>query len=168
MCRSPFRRAATLFALATAVAACGDDGHENHSSGSSTSSAGSSQAGCANDPRAMAFASGMQVKSASGRLVAEIVTATPSPPQRGAGEAGMNTWTTKLTLDGTKPADGSITVKTYMPEHGHGSPRVPEVTPNADGTYAVTGLYLFMAGLWEISFLAANGSEAAMFSICVQ
>lgn len=160
---------ASLFAAATmmTILACGDDEHHPSSSSGATSS-GSGGIGCTADPRATPFASGMQAKSTSGRFVAEIVNATPSPPQRGAGDAGMNSWTMKLTLDGAKPDSSAISVTTFMPDHGHGSPRVPDVTENADGTFSVNGLYLFMAGVWQITFSANGGAEQSMFSICVQ
>lgn len=160
-----------LMMTAAGAAACSSsssgDGHDGHGS-TSGGSTGSNQVNCVNDPRVTTFASGMQAKSASGKFVAEIVNASPSPPQRGPGDAGINAWTMKFTLDGAAPPASAITVTTNMPDHGHGSPRIPEITENGDGTFSVNGLYLFMGGVWQITFAAADGAETAMLSICVQ
>lgn len=155
-----------LFLLAASLATLGactshDDTHDGHDSGTTAA------VGCTTDPRVSVFAAGMQAKSASGRLVAEIVNATPSPPQRGSGDAGINAWTMKLTLDGKTPAVADIQIKTLMPDHGHGSPKVPVITANPDGTFTVSELFFFMAGVWEIIF-STNGQEPATFTICVQ
>lgn len=154
--------ATTLFAVPACTSH--DDGadHSGHDA-----SAPEGSVGCATDPRVTVFATGMQAKSASGKLVAEIVNATPSPPQRGSGDAGINAWTVKLTLDGAPPAAKDIQITTLMPDHGHGSPKTPVLTANPDGTYAVNDLFFFMAGVWEIIF-STNGQEPATFTICVQ
>lgn len=152
----------TLPAIALVAACTG-----NADSSTTATPAPSPMVGCMNDPRVTAFASGMAAQSASGTFTAEIVTAAPSPPERGPGDAGMNEWTMRLKINGAPATAGAVTVSTLMPDHGHGSPRVPVVTPNADGTSTVSNLYLFMAGVWEITFLA-NGTEPAKFSICVE
>jgi YtkA-like protein len=122
--------------------------------------------GCAQDARVTPFATGMSAKSTSGKLSAEIMNASPSPPQRGAGDGGFNKWTLKLTADGKAPPAADVKVTTLMPDHGHGSPRVPTVAANPDGTFAIGDLYFFMAGVWEVTF--SLDQENAKFTICVQ
>jgi hypothetical protein len=61
------------------------------------------------------------------------------------------------------------TIKTWMPLHGHSSSVLPTSMSNGDGTYTVS-LYLFMPGLWQITFnaLAGSVSDSAMFTFCVE
>lgn len=164
---APHRLALSLVAvlsLAGVFLACDDD--ETPSSPAPAPSQDAGSVTCASDPRVTPFATGVKAQSISGNLVVELVSASPSPPQRGAGDAGMNTWQVRITVGGQAPAPETITVKTLMPDHGHGSPKVPVLTPNGDGTFAMTDLFLFMGGVWEISF-AQSTQEVAKFTFCV-
>jgi hypothetical protein len=154
-------RALVLASLTTlSLWACGSDENAGQ-----TPAAVTPQVGCSKDPRVTPFASGLKAQSTSGRLVAEIINGFPSPPVRGSGDAGMNYWIVRLTMDGG-PVQGDIVVLAEMPDHGHKSPKVPKAIPNPDGTYTVDPLFLFMGGVWEISF--SVGLEKAMFSLCVE
>src|SRR5689334_5219948 len=108
--------------LALGSAACDDDKDSASDGGTGQTSEG---IGCTKDSRVKPFAAGMEAKSSSGKLVVQVLNASPSPPQRSSGDAGINSWTLKLTNDGQAPAPETITVSTLMPDHGHGSPRVP-------------------------------------------
>jgi hypothetical protein len=59
-----------------------------------------------------------------------------------------------------------------MPDHGHGTAIRPVISPLPDaGNYKVTPLYLFMAGLWEVTFdvtTASGAQDAVVFSFCIQ
>lgn len=154
-----------LFACsACALTACSRD--DEHGSGPAPSSEVVRITSCAKDPRVTPFSAGVQAKSNSGRFLAEVVSASPSPPRRGAGEAGINTWTMRFTLD-QAPVTEPVTAETLMPDHGHASPKTPTVTANADGTHTVGDLFLFMGGVWEITF-ATGATERATLSICVE
>ncbi len=101
----------------------------------------------------------------SGAMTFVLVSANPAPPGVYA-----NTWTLKL-LDGMGHPITDATfpnIKTWMPLHGHPSPVAPTFVSNGDGTYAVS-LYLFMAGLWQVTFDAQSGSssDSTMFTFCV-
>ena len=160
---SHVRSGLTAVSLTAALLACsGDDA----SGGGATTGDAGRGVGCSQDPRVKTFAAGMQAKSSSGKLVVEIVNASPSPPQRGAGDAGINAWTVKVTADG-QPATGPVEVKALMPDHGHSSPKAPVIAANPDGTFAVTNLFLFMGGVWEISF-STSPQETATFTLCVE
>jgi YtkA-like len=95
-----------------------------------------------------------------------LVSAAPVPP----GEY-YNTWTLKLLDASGKPIPDATfpTIKTWMPLHGHSSSVLPKSMSNGDGTYTVS-LYLFMPGLWQITFNAVAGSlsDSAMFTFCVE
>jgi hypothetical protein len=151
-------------ALACASHSSGDPhpGHEDAGT--------SGQVGCASDPRVSVFQPGLEAKSASGKLVAKIVSAKPATPVTGAGDAGINEWTVSVTMDGKPPQAGDLSVKTLMPDHGHGSPSAPTVSANPDGTFTIANLFLFMAGVWQITIVEggveAGPQELATFTIC--
>jgi hypothetical protein len=55
-----------------------------------------------------------------------------------------------------------------MPLMSHGTSS-PTIAPNGDGSFNVSGVYLFMAGLWQITVVAKNGAQqdTASFYFCV-
>lgn len=120
---------------------------------------------CDQDPRVAAYAAGMGVASDSGALHVTLIAADPAPPVK-----GPNTWKVRLTDAAGQPVSGaSVDVKPFMPDHGHGSSTKPTVTPGADGAYDVTGLVLFMPGVWRVTFAVTGASpaDAASFFFCV-
>ena len=82
---------------------------------------------------------------------------------------GTNTWTVQL-LDaaGNPVTDAIISATPMMPAHGHGTSIVPQVQAS-DGAYTISDLYLFMAGLWEVTITAeAHGKQDnAVYAFCV-
>lgn len=94
-----------------------------------------------------------------------LVAANPAPPA-----IDDNAWTVKVLDSGGSPVSGAtLSIKTWMPDHGHGSPEAAAATANPDGTYTVQPLYLFMTGLWQVTITAQLGavSDAATFSFCI-
>jgi hypothetical protein len=110
---------------------------------------------CATDPLAQTYTANMQ-KTGS-LFTFDLVSSTPAPPVK-----GYVTLVVKLAdLMGNPVPNASVTyVVPYMPRHGHGSPLTPTVTANADGTFTVDSVFLFMPGLWEFKIHAAVGGEA--------
>jgi hypothetical protein len=161
MASSFARRLALLVPIAALVVACSEDGNvDNHDA-----HADHGEVGCSTDQRVSTFAAGLSAQSPTGQFAAELVNADPAPPHK-----GDNDWIIKFTAGG-QPFDGDITVATRMPDHGHGSPRPVTVTKNDDGTHTIGGLYLFMGGVWTITFAAEPSPgqvERAEFTICVQ
>ena len=122
---------------------------------------------CVNDPRADHYAAGMEKLGPAGKLRIKLVTSVPSPPTR-----GQNTWTIEVSdAAGMAQAGAKVKVAPFMPDHGHGPPVMPVVTPGAtSGVYGVTPVYLYMAGLWQTTVdvvTAAGVSDSAVFSFCV-
>ena len=66
----------------------------------------------------------------------------------------LHTWTLNLsTPDGEPITDARITLLGDMPEHGHGFPTEPEVSPGSrNGEYLVEGLKFSMPGWWVLTF----------------
>ena len=52
--------------------------------------------------------------------------------------------------DPTQPATVGLLVDADMPEHLHGTNRIPRIERRADGTFRVENLYLHMPGWWEV------------------
>ncbi len=111
----------------------------------------------------MTYAANLSASSKTAKVV--LVDASPSPPARGS-----DTWKIKVTdSQGNALSNATVTAKPFMPDHGHGSSVEPVVTANPDGTYTVTPLYLFMPGLWQVTFTikTASTSDDVVFSFCV-
>jgi hypothetical protein len=122
---------------------------------------------CAGDPRATAYAVGLSAKATDGALAVTFVDANPAPPAK-----GENTWTVKIADGSGQPMSGAtVTVTPFMPDHGHGSSIVPQVSPmGSDGTYEVSLLELFMPGIWQVTFTitpASGPPGTVVFTFCV-
>jgi hypothetical protein len=146
-------------ALAMAAAGCG-------SSGGATESDAGDLFSCAGETRAAPYAPNLTRASASGTWQIVLVAGDPAPPAR-----GDNTWTVKvLDATGAPQDDLSMTAAPFMPDHRHPSMVKPAVTPLGGGAYAVTPVYLFMPGYWEITFKlhpADAAADAVVFPICI-
>jgi hypothetical protein len=132
-----------------------------------TDAADSATVTCQNDPRALAYTANMEQPGASKTFTFVLVEGDPAPPAR-----GNNTWTLAVKDAAGAPLDGAtVDVKPFMPDHGHGTSVAATVAPGASpGTYTITPLYLFMPGLWQVTFTATKGSatDSAVFSFCVE
>lgn len=122
---------------------------------------------CATDPRAQSFTPGMEQRGAAGVFRARLLEMAPSPAAK-----GDNGWTVQIVdANGAVVDAATVTVKPFMPDHGHGSAIVPQVTPvGRDGKFAVTRLNLFMPGIWQITLhvsVAGNAADSAVFTFCV-
>lgn len=120
---------------------------------------------CETETRAIPYAPGLMRTSASGAWQAVLVSSEPGPPIK-----GTNTWTVRL-LDsaGATRDDVTVTVRTLMPDHNHGSTVKAVVTPMGDGLYGVAPLYLYMPGLWQVTLVieAPTGPDNVMFPVCI-
>ena len=122
---------------------------------------------CQDDSRVDFYAPSLAKASASGKLKVTLVSSEPAPPS-----VGTNTWKIHV-ADGAgaaMPASG-ITIASFMPDHGHGSSVKAVITDNGNGDYSVTPVYLFMPGVWRITFALpatdAAPAEQVQFFFCV-
>jgi hypothetical protein len=146
------------------LVACGTAGGGAATPGGVSGSAAT--IGCAKDPRADTYSADLTKHGDSGAFTFVLVDSQPAPPA-----IDSNTWTLRL-LDavGNPVTDATFPqIKTWMPDHGHGSSAIPQAQPSGDGTYTIQPLYLFMNGLWQVTFTAQSGSttDSAMFSFCI-
>jgi YtkA-like len=153
-----------LFALAIGAIAC------SSSSASDAADAGEVPELCATDSRAQTFAPNMEQAGSSGTYSVKLQTITPNPVFK-----GNNEWSI-LVVDKTgAPVSGAtITVKPFMPDHGHGSSITPQIAASSTpGTYDVTLLNLFMPGIWTITIVVTTGTapstvtDQSVFTFCV-
>jgi YtkA-like len=121
---------------------------------------------CDSDPLAMSYTSNLAVMGSGHVFQVVLVASDPAPPAH-----GNDTFTIRvLDASGNAVPNPTLAVSLYMPRHGHGSSTAGTTfTPNPDGTYTVTPLTLFMAGLWQVTFNVTSGSQSdtAVFGFCV-
>jgi hypothetical protein len=112
------------------------------------------------DPACAAVTPGATWTSRDGAIIT-IVATNPSPPAR-----FTNWWAVTVDdRDGAPMIDPQrLEVSAFMPEHGHGAPRVPEVTSEVDGL-VIGPLELWMPGRWEIRF--DLDAERIVVPICI-
>ena len=94
------------------------------------------------------------------------------PPTTPAAINQIHSWQIKLTSPSGKPiTHAQIAVDGGMPQHGHGLPTRPQVTPTAvDGAYLLEGMKFSMTGWWEIKLTiqATEGSDTVTFNTIVR
>lgn len=144
---------ALLLPLACAGAGC------STSSGAPVApvDAGPAQVTCQKDTRVDTYVSNFTKASASGKLKVSLTTSDPAPPA-----VGTNSWTLRVTDGAGAPiTNAPITIASFMPDHGHGSSVRAVITPGSDGTYTVAPVYLFMPGVWRVTFALPGGDAGA-------
>lgn len=146
--------------LALAATGCSDD----EVSGGSGGSAGSAGAECGG--RGETFSAGMSRLGENQALEFTLLDAAPAPPQQ-----YDNVWTLQIDDAAGAPVESAtLSVKTWMPDHGHGSPKQVGISQSGGGTYVLDPVNLFMAGLWEITIDAtptAGSADSVTFSFCI-
>jgi len=150
--------------LAAPAAACSSS---NDTPDAAAPDAGPSDAdavGCVNDKRADTYTANLAKAGKAQKVNATLTADDPAPPAR-----GLNHWTVRLTDATGAPVTGALTVKPYMPDHGHPSSTQPVVTSKGDGTYDIAAINLFMPGLWQVT-LSTDGPSAddVVYSFCIQ
>jgi hypothetical protein len=80
----------------------------------------------------------------------------------------MHSWTIAVTTPDGKPVEQArVTINGGMPQHGHGLPTKPVVTPQAGGRYQVEGVKFNMGGWWTLTVKidGAAGSDAVTYNL---
>ena len=122
---------------------------------------------CDEEDRADAYTPGMVAEGADAVYSVRLLESTPAPPSK-----GDNTWILDvLDHDSSAPVDGAtITVKPFMPDHGHGTPVRPVVAPTGEpGQFQVDQVNLWMPGYWEVGVAVDVGGvgDEAVFRVCI-
>ena len=96
---------------------------------------------------------------------------TLQPPATPAAINQIHSWKIKVASPAGAPiAHARIAVDGGMPQHGHGLPTRPQVTPDlVDGTYLLEGMKFSMTGWWEIKLAiqSAEGADKVTFNTVV-
>jgi hypothetical protein len=159
-----------LSAMSGGLVACGSDGRDPSNASDAGTSADTGVVEAADtvscdDPREQAYAPNMQVTGKTGVFTFVLVSSSPAPP---ADE--QNTWVVQVLDANGQPVTGATlsSVTPTMPLMSHGT-STPTIVANGDGTFNVSNVYLFMAGLWEVTMSAKNGTQvdSASFFFCV-
>src|SRR3990167_4354900 len=90
------------------------------------------------------------------------------PPTKAVPINHIHSWQIKVTSPtGAPVSHAQIAVDGGMPQHGHGLPTRPLITPmSVDGTYLLEGMKFSMTGWWEIKLAiqAREGSDTVMLN----
>lgn len=119
---------------------------------------------CASDPRVTAFKVGVEATASTGAMKVAIETADPTHVVQ-----GVNTWTLRITDPQGAPLDGlTVAVKPVMPDHGHGSSTIPQITALGGGRYRASAISLPMRGVWNVAIVVTGAvNDSATFTFCV-
>jgi hypothetical protein len=131
---------------------------------SEAASSGEAPRGCELEPRADAYALGMQKQGES--FTVAFIDAMPAPPAR-----GDNTWRVRVhDGDGVALGDATLSVDPFMPDHQHGTSIATHVVAtDTPGEYELSPVNLFMPGLWDVTIgIEDEGrTDAVVFRFCV-
>ena len=118
------------------------------------------------------YVPGMKKPGDAGRYSFELVSSTPAPPA-----LDDNTFVVQVSDADESPVAGELSVALDMPEHGHPSPKQPNVSFDpAASAFTLDPMQLFMVGLWRLTFTftpdagSASASvvgDSAVFKFCI-
>lgn len=116
---------------------------------------------CEKDPRIDGYVANLTKMATSGQWKVTLLQSDPGPPIK-----GINNWMVKVEdAAGNPMSNAALAATPCMPDHGHGTSVHAVVTPQSNGTTAVMPLYLFMAGVWRVSF-TIDANDPVLMSSC--
>jgi YtkA-like protein len=112
---------------------------------------------------------GLERAGAAGHFHFTLVSSTPAPPA-----LDDNRFVVQVSDADGNPVEGELTVALDMPEHGHASPKQPDIRFDAESqAFSLEPIDLFMVGLWRIRFDfearidGAPPTDSAVFEFCI-
>jgi hypothetical protein len=156
------RRSATILApvlFAIPLAACGG--------GDDQPPADDEHYDCTTETRADTFAVGLEHVTPAG-VHFIVQSGTPTPPSRGDNDIVM-----QIEDATAAPMTGQqLTVKPWMPDHGHGTavPVIVTESTTTPGQYDLSQINFHMPGLWQLIIsngLPAAPEHTATFAFCI-
>jgi len=115
------------------------------------------------------YVAGIKKAGTAGRFDFALVGSTPSPPAQ-----GDNLFVVQVIDANGDAAFGELSVTLEMPEHGHPSPKQPEIRFDAEReAFFLDPMRLFMVGLWRITFSFQSSApsvplpDSAVFEFCI-
>ncbi len=120
---------------------------------------------CSGETRADTYVQGLEKSGDIYRI--RLLEAIPGPP-----EVGDNQWTFELYKDAGKVSTATITVRPWMPDHGHGTtPMYYQATASSNSdTFELGAIDLFMPGFWTMTFQVdePSVSDEIVFGFCLE
>ncbi len=165
--RGPSPLLLSLLSLAAIATACGESSshHEHGADAGADAAPGEISAQCQEEERADVFTPGMALVGEAGFTV-ELVSSAPSPLAK-----GDHDWEFQITAPAGESATGlELRAAPFMPDHGHGTPRIAEPTELGEGRYTIAPINLFMAGYWIVKVRLFRGEtelDSATFRFCI-
>jgi hypothetical protein len=115
------------------------------------------------------YAPGLEKSGVRGHFSFTLVSSTPAPPA-----LDDNRFVVQVSDADGNPVEGALSVSLEMPEHGHPSPKQPEIRFDAEGqAFILEPMRLFMVGLWRITFNFESSmadaplTDSAVFEFCI-
>lgn len=156
-----------LIGLSSVVCACSSQPSNSNDSLATAGSSGS-EVGC-RPSDGDTYAPGLKKSGTAGRFDFTLVSSTPAPPS-----IDDNRFILRVTDAEGNAVDGELSVALDMPEHGHPSPKRPDIGFDAESqTFVLEPMRLFMVGLWRITFsiqATVDGNpqaDTATFEFCI-
>jgi hypothetical protein len=165
--------ATAALAAVAITGACSGSGASStgNTSAEQTGADGGGTVGCGG--QGDTYSANLVKPGAQGLYTFTLTQATPAPPALNA-----NAWTLKIAdKSGAAPSLAQVVVYPFMPLMGHGSDQTATIAANADGTFAVTDIDLFMPGLWTVTLSVTASGDAgaspatldkAVYTFCVE
>jgi hypothetical protein len=115
------------------------------------------------------YAAGLEKHGAAGLFDFTLLSSMPAPPA-----LADNRFVVQVSNADGDLVEGELSVALDMPEHGHPSPKQPEIRFDAESeAFVLEPMRLFMVGLWRISFsfeaelAGARSTDSAVFEFCI-
>jgi len=162
--------ASLLITAAGLSCACSSSSKPNSTSaGSADASVPTGNVGCTAADGDL-YTPGMQKLGEAGLYSFQLLSSSPAPPA-----LNDNTFVFQVNDAAGRVVVGDLGVALDMPEHGHPSPKQPEITLDPESkTYTLDPMRLFMVGLWRLTFTfqpesaTADAADSAVFKFCVE
>ena len=97
------------------------------------------------------------VSESDGNVRVTFLCSEPAAPAQ-----GLNSFTVAVTDGQGNPLPNlPLSVSLWMPQHCHGPQYQPTVDGGAGGLYTVSNAYLFMDGVWQLTFTVDGGYQGS-------
>ncbi len=144
------------------AAGCGSDGGDD---GGGAGGSGGGGLGDCSVPGADHPLTVGKKKSGPEGVSVELRALSPAPPAQ-----FDNDWTVGVTDASGAVEGGTVIGRSWMPDHGHSSPKPIGVTEAGAGSYDLSPVNLHMPGLWEVTVevtTQAGTEDAVTFQFCI-
>jgi len=158
---------ALLIGFSYSLCACSSQSSQTGALGAMAGATGS-ELGCRPSDGDV-YAAGMNKPGAAGHFDFTLMSSEPAPPA-----LNDNRFVVQVSDADGNAIFGDLSVALDMPEHGHQSPKQPDIGFDAASkAFTLQPMRLFMVGLWRITFgfhgevAGVPLTDAAVFEFCI-